>query len=194
MTGLDRPPIYIPQGKYFYLPAEYLYFKPKDSRFHQNFNQGHHQNKSTKFRRNYGNTNWRSKAYPKLRYKQIMKGYWDKRLPKKNHYHDKINLQNEDQMYPAKTTQLGIIHYGIENALNGINNQPVRRLFDKPLIASQQAALSSECVTCDKKGMDCMLVRTQFLTSLNGNMNVLRIIYIVTHYIRITKFFFIILV
>ena len=36
--------------------------------------------------------------------------------------------------------------------------QPIQRLFDKPLIASEEAAMSYECIECNKRGMDCMLV------------------------------------
>ena len=38
--------------------------------------------------------------------------------------------------------------------------QPIQRLFDKPLIASEEASMSYECIECDKRGMDCMLVNT----------------------------------
>ena len=166
MTRLNRSPLYPPQGKYFYFPQDYFYFKSKSKRFHQNLNNVYPPNKSIRFRPNYSITKWRSKPNPKLRYKQMMREYWEKSIPKTNHYYANINTYKEDQIiYPTKTTQHHIKHYGIGNALNAINNQPIRRLFDKPLIASPQDAMSSECVACDKRGMDCMLVRIQFLTS-----------------------------
>lgn len=189
--------MYIPQGKYFYFPPNYLYFKSKGKRFHQNFNKVYPQNKPIKLRPNYSITKWRSKLNPKLRYKQMMREYWEKRVPKKSYYYPNINTHKEDQrMYPTKATKYQIKHYGIENALNVINNQPIRRLFDKPLIASPQAAMSSECVACDKSGMDCMLVRIPFLTSLYGKGSTTpppqR--YRVTNYVIITIFFFVLTV
>ena len=134
-----------------------------------------------KVRRNYGITKWRSKPNPRLRYKpwfDQMREYWEKRKPTKTNYYAKINAYKEDPIiYQTKTTQRHVKHHGFENGLNSINNQPIRRLFDKPLIASPEAAMSSECLACDKRGMDCMMVRIQFLKSLCGKKSTYIYIY-----------------
>ena len=55
--------------------------------------------------------------------------------------------------------------------------QPIQRLFDKPLIASEEAAMSYECIECDKRGMDCMLVNTyiEYFNRINVTNSLLKI-------------------
>ena len=39
-----------------------------------------------------------------------------------------------------------------------IKENHVRRVFDKPIIASPLAAMSQECVSCSQRGIGCILV------------------------------------
>ena len=74
------------------------------------------------------------------------KSYLSSTTPQKNH----------QIIYRERTRDPYIKHSTFENVMN----EPIRRLFDKPLIASPEDAMSSECRECDERGMDCMLVKT----------------------------------
>ena len=50
-------------------------------------------------------------------------------------------------------------HNKLGTALGSINENQVRRVFDKPIIASSQATMSQECVSCSQRGIGCIFVR-----------------------------------
>ena len=83
------------------------------------------------------------------------------KFPKKNRYYSKKTPYGNyrEYIYNVNGGYSGVKNYNTNTALMKNKYQPIRRLFDKPLIASPEAAMSSECIECDERGKDCMLVR-----------------------------------
>ena len=85
----------------------------------------------------------------------------ERNIPNKNKYHHNYRPYNDyrEYMHNVKVGHSNVENYYANNALMRIKHQPVQRLFEKPLIASPEAAMSSECIECDERGMSCMVVR-----------------------------------
>ena len=88
--------------------------------------------------------------------KPPVKYHWNLNTVSTNHGHNTWNdpIKKETIRRPEN------VDVSIKVGPSNTHPQPIQRLFDKPLIASEEASMSYECIECDKRGMDCMLVNS----------------------------------
>ena len=153
-----KPPPFnqISRGNYIYFPSNELIPKPKTTPFEYD---------------DYEPISYIKPLHDKIRVAYVSQGRpkskYKRHRPIKEYYGSSNGLSKYKQDYIRNNPKKNEATY--DNAQKFQNNiyfksitktqdQPLKRLFDKPLIASEEAAMSYECMECDKRGMDCMLV------------------------------------
>ena len=146
-TEYHEPPFdNISHGKFIYLPKKYIYLSQKTNNFHdEEYDKVRPDILRNDLKQNYND--WKS--------------YVMKKLPKKHRYYPNYSpyKNHREYMYNVKGGYSSVKNYNTNTAAMKSKPPPIRRLFDKPLIASPEAAMSSECIECDERGKSCMLVR-----------------------------------
>ena len=153
-----QPPPFnrISRGKYIYFPSNDLITKPRTTPFEYDDYEpiSYIKPLHDKIRIAYVN-----QGLPKSKYKRHPpheKYYWSSNgLSKYKQDYVRINPEEKEMSYDNAQRFPNNIYV---KSVTKTQDQPLKRLFDKPLIASEEAAMSYECIECDKRGMDCMLV------------------------------------
>ena len=149
----------ISRGKYIYFPPNHLIPKRRKPPFEYN---DYEPISYIKPIREKIKVAYVTQSLPEPKYKR--------HRPHKKYYWSSNDLSKYKQNYVRLNPKENEVTY--DNPIRFPNNvyvktvpdvtkskvQPLKRLFDKPLIASEEAAMSYECMECDKRGMDCMLV------------------------------------
>ena len=72
-----------------------------------------------------------------------------------NNIYNEINQANRTIRWDKKQLQ----YLSQRQGNNEIVGQQVIRLFDIPLVATEEAAMSRECLACKNRGRECLFVR-----------------------------------
>ena len=72
-----------------------------------------------------------------------------------NNIYNEINQANRTIRWDKKQLQ----YLSQRQGNNEIVGQQVKRLFDIPLVATEEAAMSPECLACKNRGRECLFVR-----------------------------------
>ena len=150
----------VSHGKYIYYPPNYLYPKQRRTAFPNNEYQSISYLQPLPPNIDVAYVSSISQKPKFGAQKSKKKYYWTPKVSsKKNRFYPKHNQMKKKLIYHEKFRSPEPVYLNTQiEPTKAFSDLPIQRLFDKPLIASEEAAMSYECTECDKRGMDCMVV------------------------------------